>query len=386
MRAPWLNKTSSAYDHTTSTISQLLGRTSPKSGQVGLEIEVEGNCFPKPNEYDGDDMGGELIPPQWKYTHDGSLRGDDNAEYVINGIINFNEVPEALTSLWEMFNEFGSVLDESNRTSVHVHLNAQSWHLNRLASFLGLYFSVEEILTQWCGDHRAGNLFCLRAKDAPAIINRVRKFLKTGDFSVFDDGVHYSGVNLGALTKFGSVEIRCMRGATKPEPVLTWVSVLERIYNLSGEFTDPRLVVAEFSGNGPFAYLNFVLGDNTEQIVNECGLDNEQIVASLMEGIRFAQNVCYCRDWSRFDTSKTLSDPFGRTPKQLIESMNSPPVITSVPAPHWIDEILNYEPPQPAPTGHNSPQSLFAPVTPSVNNHWSAFYVPTTPEDTNETI
>lgn len=328
MRAPWKVQKSSAFDTSLYKVHALIGKTKPIAGQVGLEVEVEGNQFPKTYDYDDEDINDEadMIPRQWKYVHDGSLRGDDNAEYILAKPLNFHEVPDALQDLWRMFDEFGSVLDESNRTSVHVHLNAQDWHLNRVASFLGLYFSVEEVLVNWCGDHRAGNLFCLRAKDAPAIVNRARKFIKTGDLTVFDDGQHYAGVNLEALRNKGSIEIRCMRGATHWKPIQLWVSVLERIYNLSGEFEDPRLVVAQFSGGGALNYLRFVLGDHTDDILAGVGMSPGEIVRSLTEGIRFAQNVCYCRDWSAFKPNTASADPFGRNPVKVAQSINNDPV------------------------------------------------------------
>jgi hypothetical protein len=330
VRAPWkLTNPTAAFDASLCNVHTLLSRPKPIEGEVGLEVEVEGNQFPKTNEaYDEEDldMGEEYIPSQWRYTHDGSLRGYDNAEYILAKPLNFNEVPGALQDLWRMFDEFGSVLDESNRTSVHVHLNAQSWHLNRVASFLGLYFSVEEILVNWCGDHRAGNLFCLRAKDAPAIVNRARKFIKTGDLAVFDDGQHYAGVNLEALRNKGSIEIRSMRGATHYEPIQTWVSILERIYHLSGEFEDPRLVVAQFSGGGALNYVKFVLGEHTEEVLANVQMTPQDVVRSVTEGIRLAQNVCYCRDWSVFKPSKVSADPFGRNPVKVAQSLDSDPV------------------------------------------------------------
>lgn len=329
MRVPWKIQNSNAFDASLCAVHTIMGRAKPLSGQIGLEVEVEGNQFPKDDEtYDDEDvyLGGDLIPHQWRYVHDGSLRGDDNAEYILAKPLYFHEVSSALQDLWDMFDKFGSVLDESNRTSVHVHLNAQEWHLNRVAAFLGLYFSVEEILVNWCGDHRAGNLFCLRAKDAPAIVNKARKFIKTGDLSVFDDGMHYAGVNLEALRNKGSIEIRSMRGATRWEPILTWVNILNRIYDLSAEFEDPRLVVAQFSGGGALNYLRFVLGDFTDEVIAGADMSPGEVVRSVTEGIRFAQNVCYCRDWSAFKPTNVSADPFGRNPVKVANSINNDPV------------------------------------------------------------
>lgn len=291
-------------------------------GQVGLEIEVEGNKFPKTEE-DYDDYGdlvsihkSSYIPASWDYTHDGSLRGEDNAEYILSGPTKFSEVPGAIDALWKMFSDYGSVLSESNRTSVHVHLNAQDWHLNRVCSFFGLYFIVEDILTHWCGDHRVGNLFCLRAKDAPAIVSRLKQFFRSEHGWVINDGMHYSGLNAHALKKLGSIEVRTMRGVNDPETIKTWVAILERIYHMSADYPDPREIVHGFSGQTRMSFLKKLLGPYTEQIVAECGMTAEQIELSLHEGIRIAQNVCYCRDWSKYRPENYRPDVFGRAPAQ----------------------------------------------------------------------
>lgn len=318
MSADWIirdNKTD--HDPTNYKISTLLGRRKVAEGDIGLEIEVEGTVFPKTNEWydDNDDFhqeSDERIPKQWKYVEDGSLRGQDNAEYVLVNPIKFDEVPGALKDLWAMFEECGSVLDESNRTSVHVHLNVNEFHLNRLCSFIALYTAVEEVLTAWCGDHRVGNLFCLRAKDAPAILSKARSFLTTGLISYLDDGLHYSGLNLHAITKHGSIEIRTMRGVKDPEVIQTWVDILRRIYDMSDAYEDPRAVCEMFSGGGSERFLRYVLGNNTDRVVQECGMSADEINNSVRQGIRMAQRLCYCRDWSSFKPSKTVADPFGR--------------------------------------------------------------------------
>jgi hypothetical protein len=327
-------------------IHVLLGNRSPCSGDIGLEIEVEGNTFPKTSEFEDEEDDSEVIPSQWFYTYDGSLRGHDNAEYVLRKPLLFNEVPLALDDLWHMFKKFGSELDESNRTSVHVHLNVQSWHINRLAAFAGLYFSVEEVLTNWCGDARVGNLFCLRGIDAPAIIGKLRQFLNTGDLSVFDEGLHYSAFNLHAIKKLGSVEIRTMRGCRDPETIKTWVSVLQRLYELSDEYPDPRGVCEGFSGLGWESYVRGILGPNSDQILRDCGMTTDEVRQAMYRGIRLAQNVCYCRDWPKFQASKAKPDPFGRSAKALSYYFPEPVVVgpTATAQGYFIDDDITITP------------------------------------------
>lgn len=290
------NKRSTNFD-----IATLMGKTSRTSGEIGIEIEVEGNKFKK-----------ESIVAPWVYHKDGSLRGQDNAEYVLSAPILFSDVPKAVENLWKMFSDYGSVLDESNRTSVHVHLNMQNFYLNRLCSFMAMYFSIEEILTAWCGEHRIGNLFCLRAKDAPAIVTQMKRFIRTDANIEIRDGMHYAGLNTQALAKFGSLEIRSLRGVKDPAVILNWVSVLERLYKLSDDYPDPRVICDQFSGLGPMEYLHFILGDLYPVVRNNIEYDNQQIMEALYDGIRLAQDLCYCRDWSKYKPHDLKADPFGR--------------------------------------------------------------------------
>lgn len=320
----WLLRNTSSDDEICNLkIATLLGRRNVTVGDIGLEIEVEGNCFPKEDEfYDEEDnhetVRDPSIPSEWKYVHDGSLRGVDNAEYVLEKPIYFSEVPQALNNLWKMFENYGSVLDESNRTSVHVHLNATEFHLNRVCAFVALYVTVEEILTAWCGDHRVGNLFCLRAKDAPAIISKARSFICTGETRFLDDGLHYSGLNLNSLCVHGSIEIRAMRGVRDPEIIQTWVDILQRIYELSGEHFDPRSICEMFSGGGSGPFLRYVLGKHTERVLAECGMSEEEANQSVRQGIRLAQRLCYAKDWGNFRPVDREPDPFGRKNKNTV--------------------------------------------------------------------
>ncbi len=298
-----------------------------QTGDIGIEVEVEGNRFPK-HEYEGHSaVDPEKIPKVWVYHKDGSLRGADNAEYVLKKPIKFADVPKTVGDLWQMFSDYGTVLDDSNRTSVHVHLNVQKWFLPRLCTFLGMYFSVEEILTQWAGEHRVGNLFCLRAKDAPGIITDIKEFLKQGGTRSFGSGMHYAGLNVSSLGRFGSVEIRALRGATEAQTIIDWVNVLQRLYELSGEFTDPRNLVSGFSGEGAMGYFQRVFGEYSNLVREGSGMTTSQITESLYEGIRFAQDLCYCREWAELELVDPADDPFNRSPTGRKKSFSPSPLV-----------------------------------------------------------
>lgn len=294
----------------------------PTKGDIGIEIEVEANKCPKPPG-----AAGSHTPvmfsgmKEWSYVHDGSLRGEDNAEYVLTKPLMFHEVKWAIDRLWNKFAKHGTVMTESNRTSVHVHLNCQDFHLNRLTALMALYFTFEEVLTEWCGEHRVGNLFCLRAKDAPAIVTMLKKFVQQDAAADLRDGLHYSGMNSNALIKFGSLEFRSLRGVTDPQTILDWISVLERLYRLSEDFRDPRDICSMFSAEGPLVFFDNILGDKGPIIRKGISFNDEQIRDSMYEGIRIAQDLCYCRDWTKFLTINMKSDPFGRDPRKVMKKL-----------------------------------------------------------------
>jgi hypothetical protein len=292
------------------------------SGSVGIEVEVEGNKFPKPP---GMESTHKAVPMEgwnfWHYVKDGSLRGQDNAEYVLGKPIEFEQVPEAVAELTDKLQAFGSKLDDSNRTSVHVHLNVQQFHMNRLTAFIALYLCFEEVLTEWCGDHRVGNLFCLRGKDAPGALTKIKRFIQSDGQTELHDNLHYAGLNTNALTKFGSLEIRTLRGPTDFSIIQDWVNILERLYKLSAEYLDPRDIPALFSQQGPLEFFNTVLGEQGPVLRAGIDFDDERVRDSMYEGIRLAQDLCYCRDWGNFKPVDLKDDPFGRDLKKVAKAM-----------------------------------------------------------------
>lgn len=284
-------------------------------GDVGLEIEVEGNKFKKTE-----------LPKPWVYHKDNSLRGEDNAEYIFANPRKFSDVPGDIDALWKMFKDYGSVLDDSNRTSVHVHLNVQDFFLDRFTTFLALYITFEEILTEWCGEHRVGNLFCLRAKDAPAIIQQARQFIRRDLQYDLREGLHYAGMSIYSVPRQGSVEIRCMSGTQDPSLIKEWVSILQRLYERSGVYESPDQYIETFSYLGPMRFMDEVFGDKVPTIRKRVEMSDADIRESLYEGIRMAQDLCYCRDWGRFNHTKLAPDPFKRSPRTVINHLRNLPL------------------------------------------------------------
>lgn len=309
MKEPFVEKVEKAK--TGFSIGVLLGNKIIQKGDVGIEIEVEGKNL----------LYHDSVPEPWTYHEDHSLRGQESAEYVLHKPIEFEHVPKALGRLFDKLSDCGAKFDDSNRTSVHVHLNCQGFYLNRLASFMALWFTLEEILTQWCGEHRVGNLFCLRSRDATAIISHLRKFFKSDGKYELTDHLHYAGLNPNALKKFGSVEIRTMRGVSDPKVIQDWVEILQRIYEYSEQFSDPRDVCGIFSGYGPISMFNNILGPKAVCVRTVVTWSDEELRQAMQRGIRLAQDLCYCRDWGLYRPQELKPDPFKRDQKKVIKKI-----------------------------------------------------------------
>jgi hypothetical protein len=282
-----------------------------QKGEVGIEIEIEGKRLPG--------VTANPPPAPWLYKPDHSLRGDESGEYVLDKAIAFSEVPQALSKLWEAFEAAKTKFDDSNRTSVHIHLNCQRWYLNQLASLAALHFIFEDVNTEWCGEHRVGNLFCLRAKDAEAIVTWLKKFVQRDGEQEIPDGLHYSGFNIQALPKFGSVEIRTLRGVSDPNVIQDWVAIYERLYKLAQDFKDPTEICDWFSAEGPTAFFDRILGPVAQIVKKGVSLSMEEISDSMYAGVRRAQDICFCRDWTLFKTIDVSDNPFGLSKKKLLE-------------------------------------------------------------------
>lgn len=286
-------------------IKEIYGRggLTPK-GDLGLEIEVEGSSLPQ-------------APSGWVFHTDHSLRGEYNGEFVLDGPVSFDEGDRLIDSLWAAFEKKATKFDASNRTSTHVHLNVNEFYVDRLAAFSALWFTFEDILTHWCGEHRVGNLFCLRAKDAPYTVTVLERFIRNNGHGRFPERLHYAAFNPNAIEKFGSIELRTLRGTSEKATVKTWVRALRNIYEASERYSlRPPAVCEDFSSMGSLDFFNYIVGEPAAGIYHDLKWSEEDFNRSLWEGARIAQDLAFCLDWSNFSRRpEGKSDPFGRGKK-----------------------------------------------------------------------
>lgn len=252
------------------------------AGDVGVEIEVEGENIPMAERY-------------WRNEKDGSLRGESR-EFVLSKPSTMKEVKMALRYLHLMYKKHNTVVHDSIRAGVHVHINAQKLTIIELYNFMTVYLVLEELLTEFCGEHRKGNLFCLRAGDAEYLLSALKRAARTGIFrELVSDELRYSAMNVKALGTYGSLEFRAMRGTRDLDLVEKWAEILLNLREVAKGFADPTEVMQYYSSGKIKEFVVRCLGDNAELFLAMPGYE-----AKVKEGMRRAQDIAYCVDWGKY--------------------------------------------------------------------------------------
>ncbi len=283
-------------------------------GRYGLEVECEGPVL----------LAGSIIPKQWDGHNDGSLRGN-NMEYVLNTPLDYPEAMKAVQDLFEASEKVKAVINDSNRTSFHVHLNLRDVPIVQLANIIVLYGIFENLLVNWCGEYRVGNLFAQRFCDVKWAIGAIARCLQTNSFGgTFGNDQRYMALNLASIGKFGSLEFRSMRGLTRSKEGVQWLSMINKIFEASKRYTDPTEIIAEFSGQER-EMLHRVFGpDLSSELTVAFERAGEAVMPSLWDGVRQMQEVAYCLDWA--NVRKELAEPYVPSPFEKPERDDFDPI------------------------------------------------------------
>ncbi len=212
-------------------------------GIVGIEVEQESlSSFSVPS------VRG------WQVHNEGSLRGF-GFEYVLTPPL---PIKEAVSKTATLFKALDAKEDykptNSIRTSIHVHFDVTKYTFNQLLLFAGVYWSLEEYLSNFAGESRKGNLFCIRLKDSLYFSKILARVIKNPSKLVYElshESLRYSSVNFASLSKFGSLEFRLMRGTSNFDEVDLWVAALEEIRRYALGFNNLQEFVNHFYSKVP---------------------------------------------------------------------------------------------------------------------------------------
>lgn len=293
-------------------------RAAPAGSEIGIEIEVEGHNLPRQN------LTG------WVLHQDGSLRGE-SAEYVFRSPIPRVGVPNRLRILEQGFITAGSQINESYRTSVHVHMNVRDFTVKQIYNNIMLYIICEDMLAELAGKDRIGNLFCLRAKDAEYFIEVLRTAIVTDNLRLLsNDNLRYSAVNPVAMWRHGSLEFRSFRGTTDMTLIQQWVDVLCCIRDAAQRYENPIQIVQDMSTKGAREFVRSIFGDDLMPLFAE-GFEDK-----VYAGVQLIQHAAFAHDWSPVVQTAKKEPRYSYTTNNLIhfDDMTTAPTEAPVRRPH----------------------------------------------------
>jgi Putative amidoligase enzyme len=272
-----------------STCNTIFGSRLVQGDVFGIECEME---FPRPFDLN--------LPErfQWVVKEDGSLR-NYGLEFVTAKPSNVSITCEKVDKLFEYLGERAIV--DTNRTSVHVHMNFSNKTWLQTITAITMYYLFEPLLLEIAGEERKGNMFCVSSRES--IDNTDVLIESIQDNRVIDSRRFnkYSSLNLLSLGTFGTLESRIMRGEYKRGPgyINSWIFLLNDIlFGSIKTFVNPSKIMEEavkdpysllkkVLSKGSLEFLKTELGENNVISLSSVGLSNAMLLAD-----------CSPDDWS----------------------------------------------------------------------------------------
>lgn len=243
------------------TLEDIMSKRSPV-GDIGVEVEVERKVltiqeWPKVRN--------------WVSKSDGSLR--NGIEYVTRNPI---KVDDDLKSkrLGPLFEALGDQIDKNSiRTSCHVHINALRLTPIEVMNTITLYWLVENILSDRCGEERKRNSYAHLLIEVPDHINALIPYIVDREF-FNKSGINstrrrnlsgverYRALNVQSLCFHGTLEYRGMFGNYDADDMTNWIKTLYHIqHTMSKSFSSPKEIMDKYIANPkPEKFLRKICG------------------------------------------------------------------------------------------------------------------------------
>lgn len=268
------------------TISDITG-IAPKTGDLGLELEVEAkNKLPIINT------------ASWRSDEDHSLR--NGLEYISNGPFNVAGKRLKIKSLIEKIDKpEHKVIKDSHRTSFHVHKNILLFDVVETWVAINAFWLVENLLLELCHPERKGNLFCLRIKDAEGIIeDAVNDCKSKNPFFSFNQEQHkYGALNLGVITRYGSIEVRPKHGTLDVEELDEWSTAVNDVFeNARKNFTSPANLLDVYFRRGWRHIVSLLFSDPTKTKLLAIRNGGELVEENALRIL----NIAYAQSWDQY--------------------------------------------------------------------------------------
>jgi len=259
----------------------------PISGEVGIEIEFEGQHLPREED--------DYQSLYWMETDEGSLRGPENRELITKRPYLRKIVHVILKDLYSILTCPGTIIHNSDRASIHIHLNVSEDEVIHIFNTIFIYLIFEDMLIKYAGEEREDNLFCVTATNADTILNRIEKAVRKQELFVLGtDELRYASINLKAMIEKMSLEFRALRGTVDLAVVARWIKILTLIQDYGRRIATPREILEKFSESGPEQFFREVFGDDFED------LKYRNWTLDCYRSLRHIQMLLYLPEWQDF--------------------------------------------------------------------------------------
>lgn len=253
------------------TVGEVVGKGRKCTDHFGVEFELEGKNLPK-------EVAG------WDVTRDGSLR-EGGLEYVTSAPYTLEASLRAIEAMEKATAD--SKIKNSGYAGTHVHVNVSDLTITKMFNFALLYLALEDVIaSKYFGEGRKGNLFCLCASDAEALINYVYEAATKADLNILKtDDIRYSSLNFSSLFKHGTLEFRGQDGIGDFARAKEWLKFLADLKQRSAKFEDPvHMLMVSSQTDGRFA----------EEFLGEL---TEAELAQVRAGVRRIQPIVFEVEW-----------------------------------------------------------------------------------------
>ena len=295
------------------------------AGDIGIELELEGEGLPTEGYIEI--TAGLKSMAFWRAIKDGSLRGGGR-EYVLSAPCYLEEVSPLVYSLWRTFNTSGSIINNSNRCSTHVHVNVSGLKINSLTSIVALWYTFERAIIQWCGEERIRNHFCLPLEDSASTLEAWERFLKSGERP--GENIKYSALNVLPLWRQGSFEFRCGPAADTPELAIYFATFIKTFVDYAVEkYPNPVQIAYAVSEQEPSEIFKEICGRaGLEKLYDE--VYHEGFNRERLEDFRNVQELVYgvrWEEWIQEINKPFVVNPFAKKVKKQRVIQDIPPPV-----------------------------------------------------------
>lgn len=231
--------------------------------EVGIEVEVENHIMT------------HNPAPVWVSKGDGSLR-NNGVEWITHPMA-ARWAPHALADL------LGSALSKdccfSPRTSIHVHLNMQSFEVSHVTDAVLLYTVFEPLFYKFTGRGRIKNIYCVPLMDTNLITSMNTQQLARS----IELWSKYTGLNIMPIRELGTIEARHMHGTFDHRKIVIWIrlwtklleyvrktgtAAIRRMLLDLHQFTDYQQLLTSIWGTTDSMYLKYESWNDISRSVN----------------------------------------------------------------------------------------------------------------------